>query len=144
MSLSSITPRYRLVPLPNRSDDRGALVFAQQGDQIPFEVRRIFFLYDVAQGATRGGHAHFRQHQFLIMMSGTCTLIVDDGSKYNSIKLSLGSEAVYVPPMLWVELADFSENSICCVLASGRYDEGDYIRDYERFRALVRYDQCGD
>ncbi len=138
MALPSVTPRHRLVPLAHRSDARGALSFAQQGDQIPFQVRRIFYLYDIAPGATRGGHAHLAQHQFLIMMAGACTVTVDNGTRRTPIRLSLGADALYLPPLLWLDLGEFTADAVCCVLASDLYAEADYLRNYEKFRALIQ------
>ncbi len=97
--------------------------FAQQGDQIPFQVRRIFYLHDIAPGAARGGHADLAQHQFLIMMAGGCTVTVDDGTTRTPIKLSLGAEALYLPPLPWLAHGEFTEDAICGVLATDLYDE---------------------
>ncbi len=131
-------PRHRLVPLPCRSDRQGVLSFAQEGDQVPFQIRRVFFIYHVVSGGCRGGHAHHSQHQFLLMMGGACTVTVDDGYERVAVELSQGADALYVPPMLWLDLTEFTEDAVCCGLASGVYQESDYIRDRNAFLMLAR------
>lgn len=129
---------YRLVHIPVRSDARGSLCFAQEPDHIPFTVRRMFCLYDLAPGATRGGHAHRTLHQFLHMLAGGCRVHLDDGTARAEVVLDSRSVALYVPPMVWVDLTLFQPGSICSVLASAEYDESDYIRDYQRFKEVAR------
>ena len=111
--------------------------FAQQGNQIPFQVRRIFYLHDIAPGPTRGGHAHLARHQFLIMMAGGCTVTVDDGTTRTPIRLFLGAEALYLPPLLWLDLGEFTEDAVCCVLTSDLYDEAGRPRHPDRRRLAL-------
>lgn len=127
----------RLMELPENRDARGALSFAQIGDQIPFAVKRIFYMYDISEGQMRGDHAHREQHQFLIMFSGSCTVTVDTGGERRDFQLSKPNQALYAPPMHWLTLKDFSAASVCGVLASGTYQESDYVRDYDEFLNLV-------
>jgi dTDP-4-dehydrorhamnose 3,5-epimerase-like enzyme len=125
----------RKICLPEVDDSRGSLMFAQQGSHIPFQVKRIFAIYNVPSGSRRGGHAHYVQEQFLMMLAGECIIAVDDGESRVEEKLDRPSEAIYVPPGVWLELRDFSVGAICVVLSSGHYNEADYIRDYGDFLA---------
>ena len=122
------------IVLPEVLDPRGTLMFAEQGRHIPFAVKRIFAIYDVPLGIGRGGHAHRVQEQFLIMMAGACTVVVDDGACRREESLAHPTEALYVPPGVWLELKDFSPGAVCVVLSSGPYDEADYVRDYGEYR----------
>lgn len=128
---------YRLVELPERKDARGALTFAQDPDQIPFPVKRFFALYKLAEGAHRGGHAHRQQHQFLVMLAGAVTITVDDGKNRTPLRLDRPNLALHVPPMLWLDLDDFSPDAVCMVLTSNVYSESDYIRDRAEFLKLT-------
>ena len=112
-------------------------MFAQDGDHIPFTVRRIFAIYDVMAGATRGGHAHREQGQFLIMLLGSCLIEWDDGDTVTAERLDLPTQGLYVPPGTWITLKEFSPSAVCLVLASDHYNEGDYIRDYAEFRQIT-------
>jgi len=129
-------PKHQLVELPERVDARGALTFAQQGDHVPFAVKRLFAIYKLAEGSSRGGHAHRAQHQFLMMLAGKAAITVDNGEASSRIVFDRPNVALYVPPMLWLELEDFSQNAVCVVLASDLYSEADYIRDREEFIRL--------
>jgi hypothetical protein len=128
---------HRLVQLPQRRDARGLLLFGQTDDQLPCPVRRFFTLSDVTDGAKRGGHAHRLQQQFLMMVRGSVVVTVDNGTSRTRIPLDRPDLALHVPPMLWLDLEDFSRESVCLVLASDVYDEADYIRDYAEFRRLT-------
>ena len=132
------SPLYRLIELPERADARGALTFAQQGDQIPFAVKRFFALYQFAPGTHRGGHAHRQQHQFLVMLAGAATITVDDGKSRTPIRLDRPNLALHAPPMLWLDLEDFSSEAVCMVLTSDVYSETDYIRDRAEFLDLTK------
>ncbi|MES2096948.1 MAG: FdtA/QdtA family cupin domain-containing protein [Pseudomonadota bacterium] len=129
-------PRHRLVAMPVIGDERGLLLFAETRAQVPFDIERLFVLFDLPDGAHRGAHAHRRQHQFLMMLAGSCTVTVDDGLSRTTVPLDSPSTALYVPPMLWLDLADFAAGSICGVLTSGVYDATDYIRDRVEFNQL--------
>jgi hypothetical protein len=131
-------PVYRLFELPERADSRGSLTFAQQGDHIPFDVKRFFALYGVPPGSSRGGHAHRAQHQFLVMLGGAATVTVDDGKTRIPVRLDRPNLALHAPPMLWLELDDFSDAAICMVLTSDIYSESDYIRDRTEFLKLTK------
>src|SRR5262249_15451610 len=123
--------------LPEFTDDRGRLMFAEEARHIPFPVKRIFAIYGTPPGKARGDHAHRVQHQFVIMLAGGCTLIVcEEKGKYEE-RLESPVRGLYVPPLVWLELKDFSAGAVCLVLTSDRYDESDYIRDYAEFRQLA-------
>jgi len=129
--------RHALVALPERNDARGNLLFGQAPDHIPFAIGRFFALYDPAPGASRGGHAHRAQHQFLVMLAGAVTVTVDDGQNRTAIRLDRPTLALHVPPMLWLDLDDFTPGAVCMVLASDVYAESDYIRDRTEFLKLA-------
>jgi len=126
-----------LIDLPVRSDERGSLAFAQYPQHIPFPPQRIFYFYGLPSGCARGGHAHRRLEQFILMLAGGCEAVVDNGVECRRVSLSTPSVALYIPPMLWLELSGFTPNSVCAVLASDVYDEADYIRDRTEFDRLV-------
>lgn len=130
-------PRYRMIELPERADARGSLTFAQQGDQIPFAAKRFFAIYGVPVGAGRGAHAHREQHQFLVMLAGRAAVTVDDGVQSATVMLDRPNLALHAPPMLWLELDDFSADAVCMVLTSDVYSESDYIRDRTEFLRLA-------
>lgn len=123
----------RIVELPKIADPRGNLSFIEGGNQIPFDIKRVFYLYDVPGGETRAGHALKTTEQFIIAASGSFDLILDDGSERKTIALNRSWKGVYVPAMIWRELVNFSSAGVCLALASSRYDEDDYIREYEQF-----------
>jgi hypothetical protein len=114
----------------------GALTALESFKDIPFEINRIFYLYDIPGGENRGGHAHRLCHQLLIAASGAFDVKIDDGTHSKKIRLDRPYYGVYVPPGVWAEELSFSSGSICLVLASHEYDEADYIRDYSEFVAF--------
>ena len=120
----------RIVELPKVSDPRGNLTFVEGGEHIPFEIRRAYYLYDVPGGAERGGHAHKDLHQLIIAMSGSFDVVLNDGQEKKRFHLARSYYGLYVCPMIWRELDNFSSGSVCMVLASNKYDEADYYRDY--------------
>lgn len=119
--------------LPIVHDPQGNLTFIEQKRHVPFEIARVYHLYDVPGGATRGGHAHRDCEELLVAMSGSFEVVLDDGREKKSVRLSRSHLGLYLPPMIWRELIDFSSGSVCMVLASEYYDEADYIRDYGEF-----------
>lgn len=123
----------RIIELPKIADPRGNLSFIEGGRHIPFEIKRVFYLYDVPGGETRAGHALKQTEQFIIAASGSFDLILDDGNERRTIALNRSWKGVYVPRMMWRELVNFSSAGVCLVLASDYYDETDYIRDHEDF-----------
>lgn len=127
----------RLVDLPKISDPRGNLTFVEGGQHIPFDIQRVYYLYDVPGGAERGGHAHKGLQQLIIAMSGSFDVVLDDGREKKRFHLNRSYSGLYVCPMIWRELDNFSSGSVCMVLASQRYDEDDYYRDYVEFMNTV-------
>jgi hypothetical protein len=127
----------RLVELPVVHNPQGNLTFIEGQEHVPFDIARVYYLYDVPGGATRGGHAHKQLQQLLIAMSGSFEVLLDDGEKRRTVRLNRSYVGLYMPTMIWRELVDFSSGSVCMVLASAPYEEADYIRDYDDFRAAV-------
>lgn len=123
----------RIIGLPKIHDARGNLTFIEGFSQIPFNIERVYYLYDVPGGAERGGHAHKGLHQLIIAMSGSFDVILDDGKDKKRVHLNRSYNGLYVCPMIWRELDNFSSGSVCMVLASNRFDEDDYYRDYSEF-----------
>ena len=123
----------KIIDLPKISDQRGNLTFIEGGNHIPFDIRRVYYLYDVPGGSERGGHAHKGLHQLIIAMSGSFDVLLDDGTNKKRIHLCRSYYGLYVCPMIWRELDNFSSGSVCVVLASNVYDEDDYYRDYTKF-----------
>ncbi len=124
----------KIIDLPKITDARGNLTYVEGGYQIPFEIQRVYYLYDVPGGAQRGGHAHKCLHQLIIAMSGSFDVVLDDGENTKRVHLNRSYRGLYICPMIWRELDNFSSGSVCMVLASNRYDEGDYYRDYPVFK----------
>jgi dTDP-4-dehydrorhamnose 3,5-epimerase-like enzyme len=127
----------RILELPKIHEPRGNLTFVEGGRHVPFEIARVYYLYDVPGGAERGGHAHKDLHQLIIAMSGSFDVVLNDGRDERRIHLNRSYQGLYVCPMIWRELDNFSSGSVCMVLASNHYDEADYYRDHgEYMRAL--------
>lgn len=127
----------QLVELPTVEDAQGNLVFGEGEHHIPFPIARVYHVYDVPRGARRGGHAHRRTRQLVICLNGGFEVSVEDGSSHSSFALGDPRFGLYLPPMTWHDLTDFAEGSAYYVVSSGRYDEAEYIRDYEEFRRLA-------
>jgi hypothetical protein len=127
----------RLIELPKVVDTRGNLTFIENDRHIPFAIKRVFYLYDVPGGAERAGNALKRCHQFLIAMSGSFDVVVHDGQDIQRFHLNRSYYGLYLPPMLWREIDNFSSGSVCLALASEPYAEGDYYRDYREYLRAV-------
>lgn len=123
----------RLVDLPKMSDFRGNLTFVESGEHVPFEIRRVYYLYDVPAGVERGGHGHRELQQLIVAMAGQVDVLLDDGKDTRLFTLDNCHTGLYVCPMMWRTLDGFSPGSVCMVLASEHYDEGDYYRNYDDF-----------
>lgn len=127
----------KTIALPKVNDPRGNLTYIGGKDHIPFEIKRVFYLYDIPTGESRGAHAHHNLHQFLICLSGSFDVAIDDGEFQATIHLNRPWKGLYIPPMIWAAEMNFDPGSICLVLASESYNACDYIRDYENFLSLA-------
>lgn len=123
----------KIINLPKLTDPRGNLTFIEGNRHIPFDIRRIYYLYDVPGGSERGGHAHKALSELIIALSGTFDVILSDGCDKKRFHLNRSFQGLYVCPMLWRVLDNFSSGSVCLVLASNVYDESDYYRNYEEY-----------
>lgn len=132
MKNSSVN-KIELREIPKITDPRGNLSVVEEGF-LPYEVKRVYYLYDVPSGAYRGGHAHKEQQEFLIALSGSFEVILDDGKSKRSVVLNKPNYGLLIPTGIWRELENFSSGSVCLVLSSGKFLESDYIREYEEFK----------
>lgn len=127
----------KVIELPKITDPRGNLSFIEGGKHIPFDIKRVYYLYDVPGGSDRGSHAHKNLHQFIVAMSGSFDVVLGDGKDRKRFHLNRSYYGLYVCPMMWRDLDNFSSGAVCMVLASTYYDEADYIRDYDSFLSQV-------
>jgi len=128
---------YRVIDLPKITDPRGNLTFIESDRHVPFEIKRVFYLYDVPTGNDRGAHAHKELHQFLICLAGSFDVTLDDGTKKSTVHLNRPWKGLHIPPMIWAAEVNFDPGSICLVLVSELFDEADYYRDYNEFLKAV-------
>ncbi len=128
----------RIIELPKINDHRGNLTFIESQRHIPFEIKRTYYLYDVPGGASRAAHGHKALHQLMIAMSGSFDVTLDDGYEKRLFHLNRSYYGLYIPPMMWRDLDNFSSGAVCMVLASDFYDENDYFRDYDDFLKAAR------
>ena len=129
----STKSQCRIIQLPRIANSQGNLTFVEGGNHIPFDLRRVYFLYDVPAGAERGGHAHKELQQLLIPLSGSFDVILDDGLNREHHRLDRPFSGLYIAPGMWRELKNFTSGSVCLGLASAPYEEADYIRNYDDF-----------
>ena len=127
-----------IIELPRINDPRGNLTFVEAQRHIQFDIKRVYYLYDVPGGSERGGHAHRALHQLIVAMSGSFDLHLDDGISKKTIHLNRSYNGVYVCPMIWRDIDNFSSGAVCMVLASSYYDEADYYRNRDEFVSAVR------
>ena len=128
----------RIIQLPKILNAAGCITFVESDRHIPFDIQRVYYLYDVPGGATRGGHAHKALHQLIIAMSGSFDVLVDDGSQRKRFHMNRSYYGLYICPLIWRELDNFSSGAVCLVLASEMYDEADYFREYPAFLNALR------
>ena len=128
--------KIKIVELPKIADPRGNLSFFESENQIPFKIKRTYWIYDVPGGEVRGSHAFKRSHEFIVSLSGSFDVVLHDGNKEQIIQLNRSYYGVYVPNMIWRTLNNFSTNAVALVVSSTPYDENDYIRDFTEFKSL--------
>lgn len=126
------------IEIPRVHDERGLLAVIE-GGVIPFEIRRVYYLYDVPSDAFRGGHAHKELQQLIIPLSGSFDVHIKDGKHEQTINLNKPHKGLLIVPGIWREIDNFSSGCVCLVLASAKYNEGDYIREYKEFLAFKKY-----
>jgi dTDP-4-dehydrorhamnose 3,5-epimerase-like enzyme len=130
--------KTKIIEIPKIIDKKGrGNLSVIEGDIIPFEIKRVYYLFDVPYGSYRGGHAHKKLHQFLIALSGSFDVVIDDGKIKERIALNNPSQGLLITSGIWRELESFSSGAVCLVLASDVFDEDDYIRDYDMFKLFV-------
>ncbi len=137
MSLS----KCKIIELPKIEDPRGNLSIVEEDNHIPFEIARVYWIYDVPGGQTRGGHAFRKQQECIVALSGSFDVIVDDGTEKHKFSLNRSYYGLYIPPGYWRQMENFSTNSLAVVLSSTSYEENDYIRDYKDFLEYGRNGQ---
>jgi dTDP-4-dehydrorhamnose 3,5-epimerase-like enzyme len=135
--MTSPIDQCHIIEFPVVSDPRGNLTFIENSAHIPFDIRRVYYLYDVPGGANRAGHAHKELQQVLVAMSGSFDVTVDDGADKRTFHLNRSYYGLYICPMVWREIDNFSSGSVCMALASLPDDEADYYREYEDFLAAA-------
>lgn len=136
--MKAILPDCIKLDLPRVADPRGNLTFVEGGGHVPFDIRRVYYLYDVPGGAERGGHAHRDLQQLIIALAGSFEVVLDDAIERRSVFLNSPAQGLLMPRMVWRELQNFSSGAVCLVLASHPYDEEDYYRDYDAYRQVRR------
>lgn len=119
-------------------DERGQLIALEESKEIPFSIKRVYYMYDTEEGVRRGFHSHRTLQQILICIHGSCKILLDDGRERRNILLNKPHEGIYIGPDIWREMYDFSPDAVLLVLASQLYDESDYIRDYQQFTESVK------
>ncbi len=127
----------RIIQLPKIEDQRGNLSFYESLNHIPFEIKRSYWIYDVPGGQTRGGHSFKSQHEFIIALSGSFDVKLNDGVSEKTYSLNRSYYGLYVPNMIWREMSNFSTNSLALIVSSTNYSDADYIRDYNIFQKLA-------
>lgn len=127
----------RLIEIPKVHDKRGSLAVIEK-DVLPFEIKRVYYLFDVPSDSFRGGHAHKEQESVIIALSGSFEVVIDNGKMRKKIMLNKPTQGLYIPTNIWREIDNFSSGAVCLVLASTNYNEAEYIRDYDQFKNQVK------
>lgn len=130
----------QLISLPKIHNAAGNITALENSVDLPFDVRRIYYLYDVPTGSERGGHAHYELEQYIVAVSGAFTFVLDDGHQKREVLLNNPGQALYIRKGIWREIKGFSSGSVCLVLASHKYTEADYIRDYQSYLNYIHHD----
>ena len=129
--------KVKMIEIPKISDHRGNISFISSGNPIPFDIKNVFYIYDIPAGTQRGGHAHKKLEQILIPLSGSFDVILKDSKNTNTVRLDRPNKGLYIGPLIWREMKNFSSGSVCLVIASLKYDEDEYLRDFNQFIELV-------
>ena len=127
-----------IIQLPKFLDARGNLSFIEENNHVPFKIERAYWIYDVPGGEKRGGHAYRENEEFIVALSGSFDVILDDGRERKTFSLNRSYYGLYVPKMIWREMVNFSTNSLALILSSTKFDVEDYIYDYEVFKSMAR------
>lgn len=135
--MSSNSSNIKFLDIPKVHDERGSLAVIEK-EVVPFEIKRVYYLYDVPSDSFRGGHAHKEQESVIIALSGSFEVTLDDGENKQKITLNKPTKALYVSTYIWREIDNFSSGAVCLVLASTNYNEAEYIRDYDQFKNQVK------
>jgi dTDP-4-dehydrorhamnose 3,5-epimerase-like enzyme len=130
----------KLIQLQSHGDDRGSLVALEEKKNIPFAIKRVYYLFDTKKNVRRGFHAHKELKQLAIVLKGYCRFLLDDGKDKVEVLLDNPAEGLYIESFVWREMFDFSDDCVLMVLADGFYDESDYVRDYQEFTRMVNND----
>lgn len=128
---------YKLLDFKTLGDDRGSLIAIEEGYNAPFEIKRVYYIFDTKKNVERGFHAHENLKQIAIVVKGSCTFILDNGKTREEIKLDNPNKGLFIEGLIWREMKNFSSDCVLVVLASEHYDENDYIRDYNHFLGEV-------
>jgi len=139
--MRELNSKVKLIKLPKIFDTRGNLSFIEEKKHIPFEIKRVYWIYDVPGGEIRGSHAYKTLQEFIVALSGSFDVVLHDGKNERKFSLNRSYYGLYVPELYWRRLENFSTNAVCLILASDFYDEKDYIRDYEEFLKMVNNEQ---
>lgn len=130
--------KYELINFKTLGDERGSLIAIEEGYNTPFEIKRVYYIFDTKVGVKRGFHAHINLKQIAIAVKGSCTFVLDDGQKRKEVNLSNPNQGLFIEGLIWREMKDFSEDCVLLVLASEHYNEKDYIRSYDKFLEVVK------
>ena len=129
---------YKLVDFKTLGDERGSLIAIEQGYNAPFDIKRVYYIFDTKEGVERGFHAHINLKQICIAVKGSCTFVLDNGKTRKEIKLDNPNQGLLIEGLIWREMKNFSSDCVLVVLASEQYDESDYIRDYDKFLEMTK------
>jgi len=132
---------YKLVDFKTLGDERGSLIAIEEGYNAPFDIKRVYYIFDTQKGVERGFHAHINLKQICIVVKGSCTFIIDNAKTREEITLNNPNQGLFIEGLIWREMKDFSKDCVLVVLASEHYDESDYIRDYDDFLKEVENDK---
>lgn len=138
---SKIKVKEQILDLPKVEDARGNLSFIEEGEQIPFKIARVYWISDVPAGQKRGSHAFKTQEEIIIALSGSFDVVLNDGKETRTYQLNRAYKALYVPAKMWRTLENFATNSVCLVISSGVYDEGEYIRNFKKFKQFLKIEE---